>query len=84
VTLFGYHSSIVERFPTVVGGVILATGARNGPTPPWPRPSPRSAPRAAVDVARALDDLRSCLDMYAGSHAMTGDLLNAEGPTFRP
>ena len=30
---FRYHSAIVERFPDVVGGVILAEGMKNGPTP---------------------------------------------------
>ena len=31
--IFRYHSAIVERFPDVVGGVILAEGMTNGPTP---------------------------------------------------
>ena len=31
--LFRYDASIVDRFPTVVGGVIHATGVTNGPTP---------------------------------------------------
>lgn len=33
VAVFGYDPAIVERFPTVVGGVIHATGVRNGPSP---------------------------------------------------
>jgi DNA/RNA-binding domain of Phe-tRNA-synthetase-like protein len=32
-SLFRYDPAIIERFPTVVGGVIVAT-VRNGPTPP--------------------------------------------------
>ena len=32
--LFCYAPEIVERFPAIVGGVIHATGATNGPTPP--------------------------------------------------
>jgi DNA/RNA-binding domain of Phe-tRNA-synthetase-like protein len=31
---FAYAPEIVERFPSVVGGVIHATGVTNGPTPP--------------------------------------------------
>jgi DNA/RNA-binding domain of Phe-tRNA-synthetase-like protein len=34
VALFGYDPGIVERFPSVVGGVIHATGVHNDPTPP--------------------------------------------------
>jgi DNA/RNA-binding domain of Phe-tRNA-synthetase-like protein len=34
MTLFGYDPSIVDRFPTVVGGVIHATGVSNGSTSP--------------------------------------------------
>ena len=30
---FRYHPEIIERFPSVVGGVIHATGVHNGPTP---------------------------------------------------
>lgn len=33
MTTFRYDTAILERFPTVTGGVILATGLRNGPTP---------------------------------------------------
>jgi len=33
MTAFQYHQAIVERFPTIVGGVILATGLTNGETP---------------------------------------------------
>ena len=31
VTLFRYDDSIVERFPAIAGGVVHATGVRNGP-----------------------------------------------------
>lgn len=31
---FRYEPAILERFPGVVGGVIVATGVANGPTPP--------------------------------------------------
>ena len=31
---FRYDPAIIERFPTIVGGVIHATGVHNGPTPP--------------------------------------------------
>ena len=31
---FLYDSAILERFPTVVGGVVHGTGVANGPTPP--------------------------------------------------
>ena len=31
---FSYDPGIIERFPTVVGGAIHATGVHNGPTPP--------------------------------------------------
>jgi len=33
MTAFQYHQAIVERFPTIVGGVILANGLTNGETP---------------------------------------------------
>jgi DNA/RNA-binding domain of Phe-tRNA-synthetase-like protein len=33
MTIFRYNAPILERFPSVTGGVILATGLRNGPTP---------------------------------------------------
>lgn len=33
MTMFRYDSAILARFPAVTGGVILATGLRNGPTP---------------------------------------------------
>ena len=33
VARFRYDPDIIERFPALVGGVIHATGARNGPTP---------------------------------------------------
>lgn len=31
---FAYDRAIVERYPSIVGGVILAQGMRGGPTPP--------------------------------------------------
>src|SRR5258708_39925674 len=31
---FHYEPPILERFPGIVGGLLLATGVRNGPTPP--------------------------------------------------
>ncbi len=31
---FGYDAEIVDRFPSIVGGVIFADGLVNGPTPP--------------------------------------------------
>jgi len=34
VARFRYDPAIIERFPTIVGGVIHATGVHNGPTPP--------------------------------------------------
>lgn len=34
VTLFRYADEIVERFPSIVGGVVHARGLRNGPAPP--------------------------------------------------
>src|SRR5690242_13735043 len=33
MTTFRYDAAIIERFPDVVGGVILAEGMTNGPTP---------------------------------------------------
>jgi len=33
-TLFRYHTALLDRFPTIRGGVILARALRNGPTPP--------------------------------------------------
>ena len=33
MSTFCYHPAILERFPDVVGGVILARGMTNGPTP---------------------------------------------------
>ena len=33
MTTFRYDAAILERFPAVTGGVILATDLRNGPTP---------------------------------------------------
>ena len=33
MTTFRYDPAMLERFPAVTGGVILATGLRNGPTP---------------------------------------------------
>jgi DNA/RNA-binding domain of Phe-tRNA-synthetase-like protein len=34
MALFRYAPEILDRFPGIVGGVIQATGATNGPTPP--------------------------------------------------
>src|SRR5437868_3341744 len=34
MTSFQYHPDIVAGYPALVGGVIVATGLRNGPTPP--------------------------------------------------
>lgn len=31
--VFGYDPAVLERYPTVVGGVLLARGVANGPTP---------------------------------------------------
>ena len=33
MTTFRYDAAILERFPAITGGVILARGVRNGPTP---------------------------------------------------
>ncbi len=33
-TLFRYDTALLDRFPTIRGGVILARALRNGPTPP--------------------------------------------------
>src|SRR5258706_4464995 len=33
MTAFRYHDEILARYPAVVGGVILARGMTNGPTP---------------------------------------------------
>jgi DNA/RNA-binding domain of Phe-tRNA-synthetase-like protein len=33
MTAFQYHPEIISRFPDVVGGVLVAQGMRNGPTP---------------------------------------------------
>jgi DNA/RNA-binding domain of Phe-tRNA-synthetase-like protein len=33
VIVFRYDSALLERYPTIRGGVILARGVRNGPTP---------------------------------------------------
>ena len=33
MALFQYDSAIVERFPSIVGGVLVAEGVRNGPSP---------------------------------------------------
>ena len=33
MNVFQYHADILARYPTVVGGVILAQGMTNGPTP---------------------------------------------------
>ena len=33
MTLFQYDSQIVERFPSIVGGVLIADDVRNGPSP---------------------------------------------------
>lgn len=33
MTVFQYHPEIIERFPAVVGGIIVATGIKNPPTP---------------------------------------------------
>jgi DNA/RNA-binding domain of Phe-tRNA-synthetase-like protein len=32
--VFRYDPAIIERYPTIVGGTLHVTGARNGPTPP--------------------------------------------------
>ena len=33
MTIFQYDKAIVEQFPAIVGGVILASGMKNGPSP---------------------------------------------------
>src|SRR2546428_576658 len=32
--IFGYDAAVLARYPSVVGGVVLARGVRNGPSPP--------------------------------------------------
>lgn len=34
MALFGYDAAVLERYPTIRGGVILAENLHNGPTPP--------------------------------------------------
>ncbi len=33
MSVFGYDPAVLVRFPTIVGGVIVARGVRNGPSP---------------------------------------------------
>jgi len=33
MTAFQYHTELLERYPNIIGGVILAQGMHNGPTP---------------------------------------------------
>ncbi|HYL41534.1 MAG TPA: phenylalanine--tRNA ligase beta subunit-related protein [Candidatus Binatus sp.] len=51
---FQYHPAIVERFPAIVGGVIHATGVRNG------------SPPAALEVAFR-DEQRAVRDRLGGT-----------------
>ena len=50
MTYFRYDPAILERYPDVVGGLILACGLMNGPTPPALREA-YAAEQAAV-IAR--------------------------------
>ncbi len=34
MTIFRYHSAILEKYPTILGGIIRAEGMTNAPTPP--------------------------------------------------
>ena len=34
MTIFRYDPALLDRYPTIRGGVILADPLRNGPTPP--------------------------------------------------
>jgi len=49
MTLFRYHPAVLERFPAIVGGVILARGLHNGPTPPDLRDAFATVQRAVLD-----------------------------------
>ena len=42
---FRYDPAVIERFPTVVGGLIHARGVTNGPTPPDLEHAFRDEPR---------------------------------------
>lgn len=33
MTIFQYHPTLLARYPALVGGVVLAQGITNGPTP---------------------------------------------------
>lgn len=48
MTTFRYDAAILERFPTVTGGVILAADLRNGPTPEPLRDAYRQEQRATL------------------------------------
>jgi DNA/RNA-binding domain of Phe-tRNA-synthetase-like protein len=48
MTIFRYNAAILERFPTVVGGVIFAVDLLNGPTPEPLREEYRAEQRAVL------------------------------------
>lgn len=49
MALFRYHPALLERFPTVVGGLVHARGVANGPTPPALAHAYREEQKRAVE-----------------------------------
>src|SRR5215204_2705746 len=47
--IFRYDPAVLERYPDVVGGVILARGVANGPTPPALREAYAAEQAATVE-----------------------------------
>lgn len=52
--LFAYADAVVERYPTIRGGVVHATGLANGPSPPELLAAYRAAQRAAAERLQAM------------------------------
>lgn len=46
--LFRYDDAVLERFPTIVGGIVRASGVTNGPAPPELTVAYRDEQRAAI------------------------------------
>ena len=97
VARFRYDRDVIERFPAVVGGIIHATGVRNGPTPPRLVGSAAREDtteilvtveghheRASGDGARALGELESLLGTHADPATIRGAVLSAQSPSFEP
>lgn len=71
MTRFRYDAALLERFPAIVGGMLLAEGVQNGPTPPALLEQYR-AEQAAVSQRLAATALSTIPSLAAWRSAFRG------------